>query len=110
MPLFVNLTMMKPRTVLPPPLMVRPFVVAPALVPLSTITGTGVAGWKPGWVVASMMTGEVMVGSAVVGEIVQRPVTALKPGSAVGMLKLIELRFALLLASRIAWRSDPAPL
>ena len=57
----------------------------------------------PGCVVPSMITGSVIVGRKLVGAIVCTP--------APGMLKWISSNVPVLaFASRIAWRSDPAPL
>lgn len=68
----------------------------PALVPLSRMSGEPA---KPGCVVASIVTGSVTDGSADVGAMVCAPPPP--------MLK--SMTSAPALASRIAWRSDPAP-
>ena len=60
-----------------------------------------VFGEEPGCVYPSIVTGLVITGSAVAGTIVWTPEPT--------MLKAIVSAPAAALASRIAWRSDPAP-
>src|ERR1051325_1234988 len=70
----------------------------PALAPLISIKG---ARTKPGWVVPSMMTASVIEGNAEPGVMVCAPVP---------IWKLMVSTPLVALASRMAWRSEPAPL
>jgi hypothetical protein len=91
--------MTNPRTVLPPLRIRSPEISGPANSPFSSTIGVPA---NPGWVVASIVTDSVIVGSAEVGRIVSGPA---------GMLKVIVSRpsKAGLLAVRMAWRSEPGP-
>ena len=95
-----------PRIVLPPPVMAMP--VPPDVRPESSISRTAssptasVFGLDPGCVYPFRVTGPVIAGSGVVGVIVWTPVP--------GMAKAIVSAPMAAFASRIAWRSDPAPL
>ena len=71
----------------------------PAPAPSSSMSG---APAYPGWVVASIVTGSVISGRAEAGEMVWTPVA--------GMAKTMTSAPTFALASRIAWRRDPAPL
>ena len=95
----LNRLMISPRTVLPPPMMVRPFAPAPALTPFNWISGVPL---NPGCVQPSMMTGSVIVGRALAGAIVCAPTPA--------MLNTILSRPELALANAIASRNVPTPL
>ena len=65
----------EPRTVLPPALIVNPSTpLTPALVPFNSMIGVPA---KPGCVVPSMITGLVIVGKALVGAIVCKPLPML---------------------------------
>ncbi len=81
------------------PVMTRPLAVDPAFAPFSSMS---TAPANSGWVVPSMVTASVIVGSGVAGVMVCAP--------APGIAKLIRSSPARPFASRMAWRSDPAPL
>ena len=83
----------------PPALTSSPATPWPAPAPSSSMSGVPA---YPGWVVPSIVTGSVISGRADAGEMVWTPA----PGIANTMMSAPG--FAL--ASRIAWRSDPAPL
>ena len=99
MPLPANRLMMSPRTVLPPPVMVKPFTATPAPAPFSWMSGVPL---NPGCVQPSMMTASVIVGRAVSGVIVCVPVPT--------MLKLMRSSPRVALANVIASRNVPAPV
>src|SRR5579859_4919659 len=88
-----------PRTVVFPPAIEIPSTLAPALVPLISITG--VPAVQPGWLVPSTKTGFVIAGRAEASVMVCTPPP--------GILKVIEVKAGLALTSRIACRSEPAP-
>src|ERR1700741_2758189 len=85
--------MINPRTVLFPAWITSPFTLVPAELPSNSIIG--VPG-KSGWVVPSMMTGLVMVGSGEVGRMERTPLP--------GILKVIVSIAAFALAALIASR------
>ncbi len=76
----------------------NPLAPAPALEPLRKINGVAPV---PGWVVASMVSVLVIVGSGVSGAIVCTPAAA--------MSNEITLELGAALATRMAFRNDPAP-
>src|SRR3990170_3766445 len=95
------------RIVVLPVKMARPCAPPPALVPFSSMMGQQV---KPGWVVPSIVTGPAIAGSpGVAGVMVNAPVTLLKPGSVVGILKLITSVPARALDSWMAARRVQTP-
>ena len=96
-PLPLKRLMINPLTVMPVPVSLIPSA-PPALAPLNSMRGLPA---KPGWVVASSSVGWAMAGSAVLGEIVLAP----EP-----MANLMVSSAIVLLASRMAWRTEPAPL
>ncbi len=104
MPLPLNLLMTRPRMTESPAVMSRPEAALmngddeKMLAPLSSMTGDPA---KPGCVVPSMVTGSLMVGSVVFNLMVRTP--------APGMLKVMRSCPGTALASRTAWRSEPAP-
>src|SRR3954464_7670201 len=93
----VKRLMTSPRTVLLDVVMVSPLAPAGADAPVSSTIG---APDQPGWVVASMTSGSVIVGRADVGAMVWGPAP---------MAKVIVSVPRWAFVSRIAWRNDPAP-
>ena len=83
---------------------IRPDADEPASVPSSTMIGVPA---YPGCDVPSRITGSVIAGRAVSGEIVHTP--SLKPGSLAGISKVISVRLAAASAAAIAWRKLPGP-
>src|SRR5262245_27244229 len=70
--------MARPRIVLGA-LIVRPSAPLPAFAPFSPTIGAGSWGLKPGWVVASIVTGSVMAGAGELGVIVSPGFTGARP-------------------------------
>ena len=97
----VKSLMISPLIVLPlaPESIVRPSTSPPASEPSIWMSGVPL---QPGWVVASIVTVSVISGRAESGEMVAGPPPPIS--------KLIVSAPVPPLASRIAWRSEPAPL
>jgi hypothetical protein len=102
MPLLWKRLITSPRTTLLPALISKPPAMTPAKFPAFTpfISMRGVPA-KPGWVVPSIVTGSVTMGSGDCGAMVCGPLP---------MPKLMMSTPALTFASRIAWRNEPEPL
>ena len=107
MPLPMKRLMTRPLTLTVLPVMTRPLAPAPAADPFSSTSSTALLPTPseltaaPGCVYPSMLTGSVTPGSGDCGVMVRTPVP--------GMLKVMSSGPGFAFASRMAWRSEPAP-